>query len=161
MNKQEVAIELVEYRTSDIEYASTKFIKTFAHYSGLIGTDIWTRGLFHLRDKINNQKPQSLVFAADEIAIEFSGFKSPTPRIINEQVVYVANEPRFTVLDVYNSEWLLPSQRTIVEKVVSAINQEMKEVYHLREEANPTSLVFPKTEYASSISVYQAPILSH
>lgn len=160
MNIKEVALEIVDYKTDDIEYASTFFIKTFARYSGIIGTNEWVYGLYKLREIINNQKPESHILPAEGLEISFSGFPQPTAKIREDGLIFTAREPRFTFFDKIRESGLLPSSRNHIESMVSAINEEMTSTYRLRIDKDPLSLVFPKEEYARSITVFDATMIT-
>ncbi len=159
MKSANVELELVKYRTSDVEHASVVLLKLFAHYSGIFGTEQWVRAMFPLLDIIRRQKPVPHELNAEGVSVAFSGFPRPVPVIKDgERIVYQAREPRFTIEDRLDE--VLPSRRTHIERVTAAIAEEMQATYKLLvTERRPLTLAFPKERYAAEVAVFQAALL--
>ncbi len=158
MGARTVELEVVQYRTDEIIHASGRFIHNFVTYSGIEGTGMWGDVFMTIADIIQNQSDLQCTWRAQGLEITFTGFQPPIPTIRDERVVFSAREPRFIVEKTHNSD-LLPSKRTHISRVTSAIAREMQDVYRLRGEDNPSTLIFPKQEYAKSIEVFNAAML--
>lgn len=157
MTAKEARVEFVTYRTDHISEATVALITNFARYSGIYGTKQWVGAIVHLLGIIENQKPQEYFLSAEGIEISFSGFQNPRPGIRENILVYESKEPRFTIEDRWND--ILPRQRTRIARVTSDIALEMKDVFHMRVEYPPHTLIFPKQEFAKKRITFNAAIL--
>lgn len=150
-------LEMVSYRTSDIEHASFVFIQSFAKYSQIAGTGTWIAYLEGLIQIIRNKEPRKYKLTASGIDLWFSGFDPPMPKMDNGKLTFESNEPGFAVLN--NDRAILPRERTHVERVTGAIMEEMGKVYHLDVHKNPKVLKFPKELYGK-VEVFSAALLT-
>lgn len=157
MNTKEVELVVVDYKTDEIENTSVTLIKNFAIYSGILGAREWARHLVSLSDIIQNQKPTPYLLSAEGIEIRFSGFPNPAPILRDGKVIFEPREPRFVITD--SDDLLLPSESCHIGKITDEIGKEMEDVYKLRRETNPQSLIFPKTEYSRSITVFEGVLI--
>ena len=157
MAAKEASVELVNYHVGHISEATIVLIKNFAEYSGIYGTSQWVGAIVHLLRIIKNQKPQEYSLRAEGIEISFSGFQNPRPLIKKGSLVYESKEPRFIIEDKWDD--LLPRQRTRIARVTYDIAGEMKDVFHMRVEYPPYTLIFPKQEFAKERVVFNAAIL--
>lgn len=157
MIAREARVEFVNYHTDHISEATVALIKNFAEYSGIYGTRQWVGAIIHLLRIIENQQPQELSLNAEGIEIFFSGFPNPRPLIKEGNLIYESKEPRFTIEDRWN--YILPRQRTRIARVTSDIADEMRNVFHMRVEYPPYSLIFSKQEFAKKRVVLNAAIL--
>lgn len=157
MTAKEARIEFVTYRTDHISEAAVALISNFAKYSGIYGTPEWVGAIVHLLRIIENQKPVQYSLNAEGIGISFSGFPNPRPLIREGSLLYESKEPCFTIEDRW--ETILPKQRTKIARATSEIASEMKDVFHMRVEYPPYSLIFPKQKFAKERVVFDAAIL--
>jgi hypothetical protein len=157
MTAKEARVELVNYHTDHIAEATVALIRNFIVYSGIYGTEQWGGAIIHLLSIIESQKPQQLSLNAEGIGISFSGFPNPRPRILEGNLVYEPREPRFTIEDRWDD--ILPRQRTRVARITSEIGEEMRNVFRMRVEYPPYTLIFPKQEFARERVVFNAAIL--
>lgn len=158
MITKEGRVEFVNYRTDHIAEATVAFVTNFAKYSGIYGTEQWVGALIHLLAIIEDQKPQEYSLNAEGIDVSFSGFPNPRPLIKEGNLVYESKEPRFTIEDRW--ETILPRQRTKIARATSDIADEMKDVFHMRIEYPPYSLIFPKQKFAKERVIFNAALLS-
>ncbi len=158
MNTRSVGVETVTYRIDDIEHASRVFVKTLAQYWAVFNTDQWVSYLMTLAQRIRQQQPRAATLRLEGLEIVFSGFPRPIPVIENGEVIYRAREPRFTLQ--HTTEYLLPSRRTYLERLTTALAEEMQVVYHLYVDQPPLTLIFPKHEYARQVTAVRAPLLA-
>ena len=157
MIAKEARIELVTYRTDHISEATIALIKNFAEYSGIYGTRQWVSAIIHLLKIIESQKPQQFSLNAEGLEVSFSGFPNPRPLIRDGSLVYEPKEPRFIIEDRWND--ILPRQRTRIARVTSDIASEMRDVFRMKIEYPPYTLIFPKQEFAKERVVFNAAIL--
>ena len=157
MVAKEARVELITYQTDHICEATVALITNFARYSGVYGTKQWIGALIHLLEIIKNQKPQEYFLNAEGIEVSFSGFPNPRPLIRDGSLVYEPKEPRFVIEDRWND--ILPRQRTRIARVTSDIASEMRDVFRIKIEHPPYSLIFPKQEFARERVVFNAAIL--
>lgn len=146
MGTKGVELEVVNYKTDEIANTAATFIYLYAKYSGIFGTEQWIDSISRLIDTIHNQKPMQHLLSADGVDIAFSGFPLPIAQVREEGVIFASREPRFVVTDRMGD--LLPSARTNILRVNDEITREMSEVYRLKVVKDPTTLIFPKEEYA-------------
>lgn len=157
MSAKEASVELVNYHLDHISEATVALIRNFAEYSGIYGTPQWVGAIIHLLRIIKNQKPQEYRLRAEELEVSFSGFQNPRPLIEEGNLVYKSKEPRFTIEDRWDD--ILPRQRTRIARVTSDIAGEMEDVFHMKVESPPYTLIFPKQEFAKERVVFNAAIL--
>lgn len=157
MTAKEARVELVTYRTDHISEATVALVANFAKYSGIFGTRQWISALVQLLRIIENQQPQEYFLNAEGIEVSFSGFPNPRPLIREGNLVYESKEPRFTIEDRWDD--ILPRQRTRIARVKSDIADEMEDVFHMKVESPPYTLIFPKQEFAKERVVFNAAIL--
>lgn len=157
MNFRSVEFEMIRYKTHDIGHATGRLIYNFAHYSGIVGTEVWPRMQFELLSLIKDQTPYQVRWNAEGIEINFSGFLDPRPIIKEGRLVYESPEPSCVFFEQPGE--VSPTLRTHIGRVTSTIAQEMKEVYCLQIDRNPLTLKFPKSLYSSKIELIKAVIL--
>lgn len=140
-------VEAVSYKTSDIKYASATLVRNFIDHSGIKGVHTLIYGLTGLLERIENQNPQPYRLRAPGINIDWSGYPRPVDKK-EDQTLFENGDLGFTISE--NGEFILPSARTYVEKVTSAISEEMGEVFKLKVRKNPYILTFPKEVYTKN-----------
>jgi len=151
-----VELEVPQYRTEEIEHASSVFVGYFLKYSNIATILAWEEYWIGLQDVIRNQKPRKLKLRAPGIDISFSGFPPPTPTVDDGKVVFEPYEPGFSART--NKELVLPSERTKIDRTSNAIFEEIGEVYHLTTE-DPYTLTFPRKLYVGKVEVFNAALL--
>lgn len=157
MNTKEVDLVVVDYNTDEIANTSVALIKNFAIYSRVLGANAWASHLINLIDIIHNQKPIPYLLTAQGLEVRFSGFPTPKPIIKEGKVVFEPKEPRFTITDT--ADLMLPSESCYVERITDEIGKEMEDVYKLRREKNPSSLIFPREGYSNSVTVFEGALM--
>jgi hypothetical protein len=158
MSTRSVQLETVTYRIDDIEHASRVFVKTLAQYWMVLDTDQWIAYLMTLVQRIRQQHPRTAALHVEGLEITFSGFPRPIPVIEDGEVIYRSREPRFTLQST--AEYIAPSRRTYLERLTTAIAEEMQAVYRLSVDQPPLTLIFPKHEYARQVTAVRAPLLA-
>lgn len=157
MNPRKVELEMVQYRTADIGHATDRLIRNYAEYSGIEGTKQWPRMWHQVMLLIRDQIPFNCLWEARGVDISFSFFLEPQPRMINGGLIYSPPEPRIAFTE--RPEFVRPSVRTHIGRVIEAIAREMHEVYHLAVKKDPVALVFSNNEYARRIDRFSVPLL--
>lgn len=137
-----VEIELVSYRTTEIEHVADVLVANYVRYSQIARIEAWDIFGRILRKRIRDYSPHGFKLTAPGIDIWFSGLPL-FPQ--EEKGKLVFEEPWFGAFA--NRELVLPSERTHIEKVTSAIFREMSKVYHM-DNTDPGVLRFPKEVYA-------------
>ena len=157
MSLRNAEVEVVHYKTHAIGHATGRLIHDFAQYSGIVGTKHWPGMRFQLLSLIRDHIPYRVTWRAEGIEIEFTGFLDPRPTIREGKLVYESPEPRCAFFEQPGE--VSPPVRTHIDRVTSAIAQEMETVYRLRIDRNPLALRFPKTLYSDKIERFKIPIL--
>lgn len=158
MKLRDAELEIIEYRVGEIGHATNKLIDNYVNYSGIAGTESWPFLWYQLLSCIRDQTGVNLYWLAQGMEVKFSYFLDPRPTVADGKVVFTPPEPSIAFLE--RPEGILPTKRTHLQRVVNAITEEMKDVYHLRVEKDPLKLVFPNQEYARKIERFRAPILN-
>lgn len=157
MSATEAKVELVTYKTDDIKQATQGLFYYFINGSGIQGISQWAWELDRLFRRIDSQKTEPFSLEAEGIEVSFSGFPNPRPRLKEEGLIYEAKEPHFTILDP--AEGISPRERTRIARATSDIAGEMKDVFHMRVEYPPYTLVFSKERFAKSRVIFNAALL--
>ncbi len=144
--RREVELEVVNYRTQDIQLATVEMVTLFAKHSGIAGTNRWMNALLNIQEYFKQGKSHDWSLSAKGLDLTFSGFPQAIPTIEDEEIVFKPREPRFVLEPDYSD--LRPNERNQVEKVTGEIAMEMNETYHLGVDYFPTTLIFPKDKYA-------------
>ncbi len=149
-----VELETVEYDLEAMEHVAGRLLYNFAVHTRIEGAEDWINAGIALATNIREQRRDPLILEASGLRAEFRGFPEPIPRIIDERVIYIANNPRFTFRE--SEGYISPRQRTYNERVTREIMNEMSIVYRLKTKDYPSTLLFPKAEYAKRIDVSPA-----
>lgn len=157
MASRSAELEIVRFKEDDIRHATGKLIYNFVEYSNIMGTDIWKRLWIDLVGLIKDHTALDVIWKAEGMDIKFSYFLDPMPLLRDEEFIYSTPEPKITFMERWGE--LLPSRMDHVSKIAEAIAWEMEDVYHLKVEKDPLTLIFPKEEYAKSIDRINATIL--
>ena len=139
-------LEIVNFRREDMQTATIEMVTLFSKHSGIAGTDEWMHTLLNIQEYYKKMKSHDWSLSAKGLDLTFSGFPNPVPTIEEGHLVEKAREPRFILEPVFDE--LRPAERTQIEKATTAIAMEMHEVYNLKVEPFPTTLIFPKDRYA-------------
>lgn len=152
--------EVVQYRKPDLLHASIRLIRNFVDYSGIVGTNNWGYLLSNLAMAIRDETNVHILWSTPVVDVRFTGFSEPIPIPAEDRIIFVAREPRF-VFEEKRDDSIRPSVVTHVQRVTDAIAQEMVDVYRLEiVEQSPIVLIFPKAEYAKSVEVFNAALLT-
>jgi hypothetical protein len=153
-------LEIVTYRTEDMVHASRELIHNYAKYSGIPGTDLWSRMIVRVAEIIKNQLPSPCEWTTPGLSVRFSGFLPTIPTLSQGRLEYSAKSPQFELQEGWPYE-LRPAIRTHISNVTNAIAAEMHEVYKLEvERGDPMCLSFPKDQYAKSVDIVTVPLLT-
>lgn len=147
-------LEIVRYKELEVGHATGQLIYNFAEYSNIIGKQTWSRLEANMLPLIREHNPFNILWKAEGIDIKFSYFLDPIPLSRGDEFIYVTPEPKVTFLERWGE--LLPSKMDHVSKIAEAIAWEMEDVYHLKVEKDPLTLIFPREEYARSVEHFNA-----
>lgn len=142
-----VEIEFVSYRTDEVAHVADVLVANYVRYSQIARIEAWDLFGRILQERIRTHSPHGFKLTAPGIDLWFSGFDLSS----HEEAGKVTfEEPWFGAFA--NRQFVLPSERTHIERVTSAIFEEMSKVYHM-DNTNPGAIRFPKEVYAQNQTV--------
>ncbi len=151
-------VEVLSYNIPRIELVAGTLVHTFTKFSEIAGTRAWPPYAKGLSDWIEDQRPFPYWLRTPELALRFSGFPPPEDvRSEGGKLIYSPPDLSFAFLN--GKQLVLPSERMRVQKVTTAIAEEMAEVFHLDLRKDPLAISLPRDLYVKETVVFDAALL--
>lgn len=151
-------VEVLSYNIPRIEQAAGTLVHTFTKFSDIAGTRAWPPYAKGLSSWIKDQRPFPYWLRAPGLRLRFSGFPPPED-MRSEQGKLIFGPPDLSFAFLPGDELLLPSERTHIQNVTTAIAEEMSKVFHLELRKDPLAITFPRDLYVKETVVFNAALL--
>ncbi len=153
-------LEIVTYNTPAMIHTSRELILDYARYANPKWVTESDDFLFRVTNSIVNHGTNPTLWRTPGMHISFSGYPQHQEILREDQVLFEAPSPHFTLVEDLAAE-IRPVERTHILRVAEAIAEEMNDVYKMDVNKKGLTLTmgFPKERYSEKIEIVQAAVV--